>query len=152
MELAYITPEVIKWARKTARYSIEDAAKHLNVPVTKLNEWETGVLYPSIKQAEKLAKFYKRPFAAFFLPSVPNEFTLLKDYRHSKEFEFDTATAFIIREIEEKHFWIKDYLTSINNLSLPFIGSYNLNNDPADVAENIRETLNLGNISINNTD
>jgi DNA-binding transcriptional regulator YiaG len=48
MEFAYITPEVIKWARKTARYSIEDAAKHLNVSVNIINEWETGYSFPTI--------------------------------------------------------------------------------------------------------
>lgn len=76
MELAYITPEVIKWARETARYSIEDAAKYLKVSVKKLNAWETGAEFPTIKQAEKMAKFYKRPFAAFFLPEVPKFLTL----------------------------------------------------------------------------
>lgn len=79
MEFAYITPEVIKWARKTARYSIEDAAKHLNVSVNIINEWETGYSFPTIKQAENLAKFYNKSIAVFFLPEVPN-FVTLKDF------------------------------------------------------------------------
>ena len=79
MEFAYITPEVIKWARKPARYSIEDAAKHLNVSVNIINEWETGYSFPTINQAEKLAKYYKKTFAVFFLPEVPN-FVTLKDF------------------------------------------------------------------------
>jgi transcriptional regulator with XRE-family HTH domain len=79
MEIAYITPEVIKWARNTARYSIKDVARFLNIPAVNIIEWEKGLLYPNIEQAEVLAKLYKRPFAVFFLPEVP-KFLTLKDF------------------------------------------------------------------------
>ncbi|MFH1194420.1 MAG: helix-turn-helix transcriptional regulator, partial [bacterium] len=71
-EKAFITPEVLKWARETAKISIEEAA--LKIPActkAKLTSWESGDEYPTIRQAEKLAKIYRRPFSALFLPSVP---------------------------------------------------------------------------------
>ena len=65
---AYITPKVLQWARESARMSLEIAAAKVSIAPEKLNEWEDGSGQPTIKQAETLAKAYKRPFAVFFLP------------------------------------------------------------------------------------
>ena len=67
-EKANITPEVLKWARRTAKISEADAASKVSVKVEKLLEWEEGKSQPTINQALKLAKSYQRPFAVLFLP------------------------------------------------------------------------------------
>ena len=41
-EKAYITPNVLKWARESARMSEEIAASKVSIPVEKLKEWEDG--------------------------------------------------------------------------------------------------------------
>ena len=64
---AYITPNVLKWARESARMTEETAAAKVSVKVDKLKEWEEGTNQPTIRQAQTLAKAYKRPFALFFL-------------------------------------------------------------------------------------
>ena len=71
---AFITPKVLKWARESARISLEDAASKISVSSNKLNDWEEGISQPTIKQAETLAKTYRRPFAVFFLPDIPRDF------------------------------------------------------------------------------
>ena len=68
---ASITPNVLKWARESARISEEIAAAKVSVSVERLKEWEEGISQPTIRQAEILAKLYKRPFALFFLPDIP---------------------------------------------------------------------------------
>ncbi|MFN6089514.1 MAG: multiprotein-bridging factor 1 family protein, partial [Cyclobacteriaceae bacterium] len=68
---AFITPNVLKWARESARMTEEVAAAKVSVSIDKLKEWETGTSQPTIKQAQNLAKAYKRPFALFFLPEIP---------------------------------------------------------------------------------
>lgn len=53
---AFITPKVLKWARESARMSLESAAGKVNIAVEKLEAWEDGEQQPPIKQAETLAK------------------------------------------------------------------------------------------------
>ncbi len=59
---AFITPNVLKWASESARMSEATAAAKISVSVDKLKEWEGGQSQPTIKQAQTLAKAYKRPF------------------------------------------------------------------------------------------
>jgi hypothetical protein len=72
-----------------------------------LNGGEMGSDLPSISQARKLAETYKRPFAAFFLPSPPSEFSVLNEYRRftlvpvgveSPQLRFAIRTAALRRE------------------------------------------------------
>jgi DNA-binding transcriptional regulator YiaG len=79
-EIAHITPTVIKWARKSARMSRQATAAELSIPLTELQSWENGTSRPTIKEAQNLAKLYKRPFAIFFLPEIPKGFRVLKDF------------------------------------------------------------------------
>ncbi|HMP30799.1 MAG TPA: helix-turn-helix transcriptional regulator [Saprospiraceae bacterium] len=68
---AFITPNVLKWARESARMTEETAAAKIpKLTVEKLKEWEEGTSQPTIRQAQILAKAYKRPFALFFLPNA----------------------------------------------------------------------------------
>lgn len=143
VEKAFITPNVLKWARESARISLESAAAHVNVKNDKLEEWESGISQPTIKQAEKLAHFYRRPFALFFLPEIPRDFMPLKDYRKPDSKPLSTASIFIIREIQQKQAWIRDVYEEIGNKKLPFVGRYSIDSDPAIVAEDILKTLHL---------
>ena len=52
---AYITPNVLKWARESARMSEETAAAKVSVTIEKLQEWENGKNQPTIRQAQILA-------------------------------------------------------------------------------------------------
>ena len=80
---AFITPIIFKWAREPARMTAEAAALKVNVAAERLLEWEEGTSQPTIKQAQMLAKAYKRPFALFFLPDIPRDFQPLQDFRRS---------------------------------------------------------------------
>lgn len=75
---AYITPNVLRWARESARITEEIAASKVPVSVEKLKEWEEGTDQPTIHQAQILAKAYKRPFALFFLPEISADFRPMK--------------------------------------------------------------------------
>ncbi|MBX2980269.1 MAG: hypothetical protein KF905_13320 [Flavobacteriales bacterium] len=56
-DIAYITPKVLKWARTTARMSLETAAAKVKVTPERLEAWEDpdSADRPTIRQAEKLA-------------------------------------------------------------------------------------------------
>ncbi|RPI78944.1 MAG: ImmA/IrrE family metallo-endopeptidase [Desulfobacteraceae bacterium] len=142
-EKAYITPNVLKWARESARMSEETAANKVSVSVEKLKEWEQGKTQPTIKQAETLAKAYRRPLALFFLPEVPRDFQPLQDFRRKSAKSLSTASIFIIREIQQKQAWIRDVFEEANEAPLSFVGRFSLKDNPVKVADDILATLNI---------
>lgn len=105
---AYINPQVLQWARKTARITPEDAAAKAGVKLERYQSWERGEDQPTIRQAQKLAHDFRRPFALFFFPSVPKDFQPLQDFRRTGSAELGTGSAFIIREIQQKQAWIAE--------------------------------------------
>ncbi|MGB4413768.1 MAG: XRE family transcriptional regulator [Paludibacter sp.] len=142
-EKAYITPKVFKWARESAKMTEEIAASKVAVPIEKLKNWENGEDYPTIRQAQTLAKAYRRPFALFFLPDVPTDFQPLQDFRKIGSKELSTSSIFIIREIQQKQSWISEVNEDNNENRVPFIGKFTIKDNPVLVANDILTTLNI---------
>lgn len=140
---AFITPNVLKWARESARMPIEIAASKVNVSLARLKEWEDGIEQPTIKQAQTLAKAYKRPFALFFLPEIPKDFQPLQDFRSKNAKDLTTASIFIIREIQSKQSWISEVYSDNNEKPLPFVGRFSIQDDPLKVANDILTELKI---------
>jgi Zn-dependent peptidase ImmA (M78 family) len=140
---AYITPNVLKWARESARMTEQIAAAKVSSSIGKLKEWEEGISQPTIRQAQILAKSYKRPFALFFLPDIPRDFMPLQDFRKSGSKSLTTSSIFIIREIQQKQRWISDVYSENQEEKLPFVGRFNINDNPQKVANDILQTLNI---------
>ena len=76
-----INPEMLVWARKTMKLSIDLASKKIGVKPEKVEAWEKGESFPTIKQLYKIANVYRRPFALFYFPKPPKHFKPLKDFR-----------------------------------------------------------------------
>jgi Zn-dependent peptidase ImmA (M78 family)/transcriptional regulator with XRE-family HTH domain len=142
-EKAFITPNVLKWARESAKMTELIAAAKVSVTVEKLKEWEDGINQPTIRQAQTLAKAYKRPFALFFLPDIPRDFQPLQDFRKSGSKSLTTSSIFIIREIQQKQAWLSEVYSDNQEEKLQFVGRYTINDNPQDVANNILETLKI---------
>ena len=140
---AFITPNVLKWARESARMTEETAAAKVSVPIDKLKDWEAGTNQPTIRQAQTLAKAYKRPFALFFLPDIPRDFQPLQDFRKSGSKALTTSSIFIIREIQQKQAWISDVNSENNEEKLSFVGRFTIDNNPQKVAQDILSTLKI---------
>lgn len=76
-----VSREVMQWARKSAGFTPEHVAKKLGTSSEAVLAWESGGRQPTIKTLEKLAEYYKRPLAVFFLPNAPPEVPPPKDFR-----------------------------------------------------------------------
>lgn len=138
---AFITPNVLKWARESARMAEDTAAAKVSVTAAKLIEWEAGISQPTIRQAQTLAKAYKRPFALFFLPEIPRDFQPLQDFRKPGSKALTTSSIFIIREIQQKQAWISDVRAENNEEKLPYVGKFSIKEAPQVVARDILDTL-----------
>lgn len=145
--MANVNPEILKWARKTARISLEKAASTISktCKTERIKEWESleGKDRPSIKQVEKLARLYRRPPDVFYLPFIPKDYPPLKDFRHNKEEGYGTALIFMMREIQEKHEWLKIFLLKSREKKLDYVGRFNIKDSPVEVARDIRKTLGI---------
>ena len=81
-----ITPEVLKWARERAGFSLEEA----QADFSKIEKWEAGEAFPTYHQLERLSNKFKVPVAVFFFPKPPdvppirNSFRTLPDARFNQ--------------------------------------------------------------------
>lgn len=146
---AYITPKVLKWARESAKMSLEQAAVKISKAPDVIESWENGDTQPTIKQAEALAKAYRRPFALLFLPDIPRDFQPLQDFRRKAAKPLGTASTFIIREIQQKQAWISDIYKDNEEHELSFVGRYTINSNPQIVANDILKTLDINPLKYN---
>lgn len=141
-EKANINPVVLKWARESAKLTIEVVAGKMGCDEKKIAAWENGQDLPTLKQAEKLCTLYRRPLAVFYLPEPPVDFETLRDFRrkdHRKE--YSTALTFMMREIQSRQAWLKEMLAETGEPSLPFIGRFTTHDAITEVARDIREIL-----------
>ena len=93
--VAGIQPSVLRWARESQGYSIDDVAQHLKREPAEIEAWEKpGTAAPTYAQLENLAfKLYKRPLAVFSLPGPPPEPSVKKEFRSLPDFELDRLAA-----------------------------------------------------------
>jgi Zn-dependent peptidase ImmA (M78 family) len=78
---AFVEPAVLRWARETAGLTTIAAARKINVPDGRVEQWEAGEARPTIAQLRKAATVYNRALGVFFLPAPPADFDTLRDFR-----------------------------------------------------------------------
>ena len=93
-----VNSAVLRWARETAGYSVEEAGDRVADPQT-LAGWEAGKDRPSWKAVQRLAKLYRRPVAALLLTEPPAESPLPPDFRKLPEAskQLSPKTRFAVR-------------------------------------------------------
>jgi Zn-dependent peptidase ImmA (M78 family)/transcriptional regulator with XRE-family HTH domain len=93
---AHVTPTVLTWARDRLHLSIEEVSLKTKYSATTLQAWESGASRPTINQARLIAKLYRTPFAAFYLPEPPNfPIPLPHDYRRIAGTVMDIGTDIV---------------------------------------------------------
>jgi Zn-dependent peptidase ImmA (M78 family)/DNA-binding XRE family transcriptional regulator len=140
---AFVTPAVLKWARETAKMTVEQAAAKAGVTSQKIVDWEGGLNAPTVRQARLLAEAYRRPFALFMLPKAPIDWTPLNDFRRKNAIPLTTASEFLIRDVRERQAWTHDWNADQGEEPLSFVGRYSIRNRPSDVATDILRELDI---------
>lgn len=143
---ALVTPEVMKWARETAKLSIDEAAARIKRSPEEIALWENGELKPSMAQAREAARVYKRPLAVFYLPSPPVGWQVLRDFRTlpaDESRDYDSELSYVIRETASRQEWMSEFLLGERNDPVEFLGSATLAQQPQDIAAKIRSYLGI---------
>jgi Zn-dependent peptidase ImmA (M78 family) len=143
---AYINPELLKWARTKAGFSIEEAAKSYLNP-EKLRKAEEGEEKLTFKQFLTIANKYKRPPAFFYLENPPREEVIKKnnDFRtiESRDVRFSPQLRDEIENVKEKRDLAVKYKSYDRVYDYSFISSISLNDKPEIISQKILKILNL---------
>ena len=103
-QMALVQPAVLRWARESAAYDIDAAARRLQVKPERLSEWESGERPPTLKQLRKIANVYRRPFAALFRSEPPPAVVPIADFRLGTVGDTRDISPALAREIRRARF------------------------------------------------
>ncbi len=113
-----VNPLVLRWARETTGYTLEEIAARFDKDVSDIIDWEEGLAVPTYNQLERLAyTYYKRPIALFFFPEPPEEAEPEEAFRTLPDFEIRNLqpdTRLAIREAQAMQISLYDLTNGIN--------------------------------------
>ena len=143
-----INPNVLKWARESAKLSIEQAAKKASVKPDRYAAWEkpNSEDKPTIRQLRLIAKAFHRPLSLFYSADVPRGFQPMKDLRrlpgdglsfYSPELAYEMELAQQRRELS------LELSAAIGEEALSFGLQATLDEDPENVGRRIRKALDI---------
>jgi Zn-dependent peptidase ImmA (M78 family)/transcriptional regulator with XRE-family HTH domain len=138
-----VNPDVLKWLRVSSGWTIEEISSNLEVPVDTVTKWEKGIEHPTFAYISKMAKAFKRPSAAFFLPKPATEPPLPNDFRKlpntAKGFTRKTIEA--MRRARNLQVVSKELMENLGAEVKPDIVTASLRDDPEKVAFSERKRL-----------
>ncbi|MEZ4540247.1 MAG: ImmA/IrrE family metallo-endopeptidase [Chloroflexota bacterium] len=113
-----LNPQMLKWARERAGYSLAEIARLLKRDVEVVSKWESGESAPTYVQLETLAyTYYKRPTALFFFPSPPEEPEAKQSFRTLPDSEVNRLqpdTLLAIREAKARQISLSELSGGVN--------------------------------------
>jgi Zn-dependent peptidase ImmA (M78 family)/transcriptional regulator with XRE-family HTH domain len=137
-----IKPELLRWARERAGRTIESLKKAF----PKYDDWEKGRMHPTLKQLERLAKALRVPLGFLFLEAPPEEPLPIPDFRTMPQARLSRPSPELLDTIyscQQRQEWYRNYLITMGEVPLPFVGRAGLSADPSAVAAEIRATVKL---------
>ena len=143
-----IKPRIIQWARKRTGLSNPVFAKRMKVPVSRIDEWESGKTALTFVQAKKLASLSLLPFGALFLSEIPKRDLNLPDFRTLNNDSIGDPSPELeatVLEMQKKQEWLHDYLKENDASELSWVGSLSIQNSVYDSANIIQNVLNSDN-------
>jgi Zn-dependent peptidase ImmA (M78 family)/transcriptional regulator with XRE-family HTH domain len=149
-----VKPEILRWARKTAGLTPEEAVKKLRLQATtsasaveRLAVLEAGESTPTRPMLVKMAKVYRRPLLTFYLSSPPRRGDRGQDFRTLPEGQSTTKDAlldFLIRDVHARQSMVRAVLEDEEEAELlPFIGSKRMSDGVPAVLSSLRNTLRI---------
>lgn len=104
-----VAPKMLSWARQRARLEIESLLNQF----PKLNDWEQGIIQPTIKQLEAFASKTHQPLGVFFLPEPPQQDLPIPDFRTMGAIPFAQPSPDLLDTIyicQQRQEWYREYM------------------------------------------
>ena len=139
-----LQPEVLLWARERAGITRDDLARKMQVKIARVAEWEeTGSI--SIAQADRLAARTHTPLGFLYLSKPPEEGLPIPDFRASRADATHRDPSVDLLEtvysMQQRQAWMHEDLISSGADPLSFVGEFNLQSGPSEVADGMRRAL-----------
>ena len=140
-----VNPEVFKWLRESAGWTIEDISKRLKTSVEIVKKFELGEDKPTLRQLRELSQAYKRPLAAFLLSKPKEEKPKPKDCRMlpGKVNQFDKKTLIVLRKARSLQEISKELSRNIDYQTKPKVGKAKSSENPKNIAKKYRDIFEL---------
>lgn len=147
-----VNPEILTWARQSAGFDVEDAARKLgfgdsskSTAVEKLAAMEAGEKQPTRNQLAKIAKVYKRPLITFYLAKPPNTGRRGQDFRQTPDARGQRGNGMLdalLRDVKARQELVRDVLLDEEDFEAPnFVGSADISLGVGKVVEMISSAL-----------
>lgn len=143
--MVFLSPEVLRWARESRGYSVEEAATKFGVDLARMGDIEEGRKGLTPAQAGKLADIYKRPLAVLLLQKPLLEPPLLHDFRRVMGTDERVAPSsdirLALRRARRAQTVSLELITSMNQEADFKIPQLSRDEDPTHAAGLLREAL-----------
>jgi transcriptional regulator with XRE-family HTH domain len=73
VNLAYVNPKILRWARRRIRLSLDRAATAAKVSPESLRVWERGKGHPTFAAARRIADAFRIPLGYLWLTEPPGD-------------------------------------------------------------------------------
>jgi len=143
---ALVKAELLVWARQSAGFPLEEAARKAQLQPQKLEAWERGEGSPTIPQLRKLARVYKRPLAVFYLAQAPGDFQAMRDFRRLPGEVAGNESPALLLEIRKARYrreLARELFVALAEEPPTLRLRARLAEDPEQVAERTRKALGL---------
>lgn len=140
MDRVTVKPEMLHWACERAGRSTASLRK----PFPKLDLWERGEASPTLKQLESFAKATHTPVGYLFLQEPPIERVPIPDLRTLGNEHIDHPSPDLLDTVyicQQRQEWYRDFVRSMGERPLPFVGSADLTSNVEITAARIRSAL-----------
>jgi Zn-dependent peptidase ImmA (M78 family) len=140
-----VNSEFIVWSIDSSGWDKEELRQKLKINKEVFSSWLKGTARINLKHLKDLAKRTRRPLASFFLPEIPKEKPLPKDYRLHPEQEgkFNKKTIFAVRRARELQEILKDLMNSLYENRKKTLKKRTLKESPILVAKELRSFFGL---------
>ena len=143
---AFIQPNMISWSRSRYDLTEECLAKKLHVKPEQVVAWEGGEDFPTLRQAQNLAKVLHIPLGWLYLETPPEDKAALPDLRTIRNAEHPELSPDFKEQLNEVLFKQQEYADLIieeGAEALPFVGKFSVTDRLETVVKDIRTALGI---------
>ncbi len=111
-----------------------------------LHDWVKGIKKPTVNQLADFAKNVQIPFGFFFLEKLPdrqNSIPLFRTNSKLPNYYYSSELSETINTIQRRQNWLIEYFKSEQHDELSFVGSFSVQSNYMQIANNIRAQMNL---------
>lgn len=140
---ANINAHVLVWARQTAGYVLEEAARKIGINPEKLQAWEAGEDKPTLRQLRIAANVYKRPTALFYCSTTPPKPPDIADFRvlPAAGLKYTPRLLYEIRRAFQRRAVAMELTEQLGEAPVIFSLQADMSESPDSLASRIREAL-----------